>query len=66
MQGLHIDPMHAARLANVEGAMCALLREAAADHEPNDVPDGVSVTLDAHGIDITYTRGGLPVAGEGL
>jgi hypothetical protein len=63
---MHADPMHLARLAQLEGALCALLREAAADHEPNEQPDGIAVTLDADGVDIEYTRGGLPVAGEGL
>jgi len=63
---LRIDPMHAARLANVEGALCALLREAASDHEANDAPDAVSVRLDQDGIEIEYTRGGIPVGGEGL
>lgn len=63
---MQIDPMHAARLANLEGAMCALLREAASDHDVNSVPDGIAVTLDADGLDIEYTRGGLPVGGEGL
>jgi hypothetical protein len=63
---MHADPMHCARLAQLEGALCALLRDAASDHEPNDMPDGISVRLDNDGIDIEYTRGGLPVAGEGL
>jgi hypothetical protein len=63
---MQIEPMHAARLANLEGALCALLREAASDHEPNDTPDGITVRLDRDGIDIEYTRGDLPVAGEGL
>lgn len=63
---MQIDPMHAARLAQLEGALCALLREAASGHEPNTSPDGIAVTLDTDGLDIEYTRGGLPVGGEGL
>jgi hypothetical protein len=61
-----IDPMHAARLAQLEGALCALLRAAGADHEPNDVPDAIAVRLDSEGVDIEYQRGGLPVAGEAI
>lgn len=63
---MHADPMHLARLANLEGALCALLREAANDQEPNEQPDGIAVRLDQDGLDIEYTRAGLPVAGEGL
>ncbi len=61
-----VDPLHAARLALLEGALLALLREASGDHEPNDIPDGLTVRLDGDGLDIEYTRGGLPVGGEGL
>lgn len=61
-----IEPMHAARLAQLEGAMLALLREASAEHEANDTPDGLTVRLDADGLDLEYTRGGMAVAGEGL
>lgn len=61
-----IAPLHAARLALLEGALLALLRAAADDEEPNDVPDGISVSYDGGHIEIEYTRGGLPVAGEGL
>ncbi len=60
------DPMHLARLAALEGALLSLLREASTDHEPNDIPDGITVRMDRDGIDIEYTRGGLPVGGEGL
>jgi len=63
---MHIEPMHAARLALLEGALLSLLREASDSDEPNDLPDGVTVTLDGHGLSIDYTRGGMPVAGEGL
>lgn len=58
--------MHLARLALLEGALLALLREAGADHEPNEIPDGLTVRMDRDGLDIEYTRGGLPVGGEGL
>lgn len=63
---LHTDPLHAARLANLEGALCALLREATAGEHPNDVPDSITVELKDGAIDITYLRGGVPVGGEGL
>jgi len=80
--------MHAARLALLEGALCALLRAAAENFEElNDYPDGISVAsafsttcqifangsiyyirfrMDADGLDIEYTRGGMPVGGEGV
>lgn len=58
--------MHAARLAQAEGALLSLLRAAGDGEEPNDMPDGIVVTLDGDGIDIEYTRGGIPVGGEGL
>ncbi len=63
---MYADPMHLARLAQLEGALCALLRDAANDHDVNDCPDGVTATLNADGLDIEYTRGGLTVAGEGV
>ncbi len=58
--------MHAARLAQLEGAACALLREAAADYDANDKPDGIRIVLNADGLDIEYQRAGFPVGGEGL
>lgn len=58
--------LHVVRLAQMEAAAHALLREACADHGPNDTPDGVTIRLEADGIDIEYTRGGTPVAGEGI
>lgn len=61
-----IDPMHAARLAQLEGALLGLLREAGQGEDPNDMPDGISVTLDASGLDVEYRRGPVPVGGEGL
>lgn len=60
------DPLHAARLANLEGALLALLREAGCGTPPNDVPDGMAVRIDADGIDIQYLRGSIAVAGEAL
>jgi len=47
-------------------AMLALLCEAASDHDVNDSPDGIFARLDRDGLDIEYTRAGLPVGGEGL
>ena len=63
---MQIDALHAARLAQLEGAMCALLREAAADHDANDAPDGIVVRMDVDGVDIEYLRGPMVVGGEGL
>lgn len=63
---MQTEPMHAARLANLESALCALLRCAAQEYEPNEAPDSISVNLDADGLDIEYRRGGMPVGGEGV
>lgn len=63
---MQVDPLHAARLAQLEGAMCALLREASAQDAPNDLPDSITAELKADGLDVTYWRGGVPVAGEGI
>lgn len=63
---MQVEPLHAARLALMEGALLALLREAAADHDANDAPDSIAVTLDAVGVEIEYRRGSMPVGGEGL
>lgn len=60
------EALHAARLAAVESALLALLREAAADLDANSQPDALAVRLDADGIDIEYLRAGFPVAGEGF
>lgn len=62
----HIEPLHAARLAMLEGALCALLREAHAGDEPYDWPNEIRVTLGPLGIDIEYMQDGRPVGGEGL
>lgn len=62
-----IAPLHAARLAQLEGALLALLRAAGEDDtDPNDMPDGLTVRLEGGCIDLEYTRGGIPVAGESL
>jgi len=61
-----VDPMHAARLANLEGAACALLRAASRDHDANDAPDGIVIRLQGGEFDIEYTRGRFPIAGESL
>ena len=63
---MQVDPMHAARLAQLEGALCALLREAATDFDVNDAPDGIAVTMQHDSLDVEYTRGGIPVGGEGV
>lgn len=60
------DPLHAARLALLEGALLALLREAAGLDDENDIPDGLSVRFDGGAIDIEYLRGGFVVGGEGF
>lgn len=59
------DAMQAARLANLEGAILALLRDA-----EEDGLDGLTVIAEADGgqvvIDLSYTAKGMPVAGEAL
>lgn len=60
------DPLHAARLAMLEGSMLALLREAAQDFGPNDAPTSLTAELSESGIDLSYCRNGFPVSGEGL
>lgn len=59
------DAMQAARLAQLEGAILALLRDA-----EEDGFDGLTVVADADGgqvaIDINYTAKGVPVVGESL
>lgn len=60
------EALHIARLALLEGALCALLRESRFGEDPNDQPDGISVHLTDEGIDIVYTRAGVPVGGEGM
>lgn len=64
---MHVAPevLQAARLAQLEGAILALLRDAM-----SDALDGVSITAEADEgqvvIDVTYTHKGTPVAGESL
>lgn len=59
------DPMHFARMAQLEAALLALLREAARE-ETFDEPDGISAHLTPGGLDITYWHGSVPVSGEGV
>ncbi len=60
--------LHAARLAQLEGALLGLLRGDVDD--PNDAPDGLTVRIFGDSgiqvIELEYTRGGIPVAGESL
>jgi len=61
--------MHAARLAALEAALCALLRAHQDDSRADSrslVADGISASLDAESLSIEYTMGGMPVAGEGV
>jgi len=59
------DAMQAARLAQLEGAILGLLRDA-----EEDGLDGLSITAEADAgqvvIDLTYTAKGIPTAGESL
>ena len=60
--------MHAARVVATHDALLGLLVEQLSQDLP--LLDGVSVHLCYEGgetsLDITYTRGGMPVSGEGL
>lgn len=58
------DPMHFARMAQLEAALLALLREAQRE-ETFDEPDGISAHLTPAGLDVTYWLGGIAVSGEG-
>jgi hypothetical protein len=61
-----MDPMHAARLAMLEGALMALLSHEQCEHPDTDAPDEIVVRLNIEGLDIEYQRAGLPIGGEGL
>ncbi len=60
--------MQAARLAQLEGAILGLLRDAMA--EGSEGYDGLTISASADEgqvvIDLTYTINGLPIAGESL
>lgn len=62
---MHTEPLHTARLANLEGALCALLRAASTAEDGYDRPNEIRVTLDAAGIEIEYLQDGRQVGGEG-
>ena len=59
------DAMQAARLAQLEGAILGLLRDA-----QDDGLDGLTIEATADAgqvvIDLTYTASGVPLAGESL
>lgn len=66
-----MSALHAARLANLEGALLGLLRGEGPPFDIDDMPDGIVVTvmsdpMTGPTIDIEYTRNGLPIAGESL
>lgn len=63
---MHTDPLHTARLANLEGALSALLRAAHQGDDPFDWPNEIRVSMDVAGIDIEYLQDGRQVGGEGL
>ncbi len=61
------EALHIVRLGLLKDHLRSVLCEAASGEHPNDMPDGISATLDSDGsMDIEYTRGGIPVAGEGM
>lgn len=64
-----VEPIHAAYLASLQGALVCLLNELNSDHQ-SLVADGLTVHLELDGgvysVDIEYTKQGIPVAGEGL
>jgi len=61
-----VDAYHAARLVAVEAALRSLLAEAQTS-DAHDAPDAVEAAFTADGgLDVTYTRHGVPVSGEGM
>ena len=58
------EAIQAARLALLEGALLAILREGSGDF------DGIEVTAQVDDgqtvIDLTYTHNGLPITGQSL
>lgn len=62
--------MHAARLAQIQGAILGLLRDANEDDDGFQKPDGLTITATADEgqvvIDLTYTSKGVPMAGQAL
>jgi hypothetical protein len=65
---MHVNAAHIARLALLEAALSAVLREAQGA-EPFDEPDAVQVTLSASAGsvgEVTYMRDGHAVGGESL
>jgi len=59
------EPMHCARLALLEGALLALLRELAHDPLQVEKPDEVCAILGDDGLTLEYYRAGMPIAGKG-
>jgi len=64
------DPMHAARLAHIEGALAALMHafnaEAQFGVDPRALScDEVTATMDKDGLSISYWSEGSEIAGEG-
>lgn len=63
--------MHAARLAQIQGAVLGLLRDASEEEDGFQKPDGLTITatVDADHtvfIDLQWMVGTVPVAGESL
>lgn len=64
-----MSALQIARLAQLEGALLGLLRGEGEDS--SDTPDGLIVHVETDPlqgvvIDLTYTKHGVPVAGESL
>lgn len=60
--------IHAARLVAVHSALLALLAEQQAEHEGafDGITANLSADLDGYSLDVSYTRQGLPITGEGM
>jgi len=63
--------MHAARLAQIEGAILGLLRDASEEEDGFQKPDGliISAVIEQDhtvSIDLQWMVGAIPVAGESL
>jgi hypothetical protein len=61
------EAMHAARLAMLEGAVCALLRECSEEQGgPDQIVIRAARTMDGETIDVEYITAGRQTWGESL
>lgn len=56
--------LHNARMAMLEAAFLALMNEH--NVHADDCPDTIEAIFDGSGLAVTYVRGGIAIAGEGI